>query len=65
MADAFFGFLAGTGFAEVAFLVDGGLTEAALVVVDLADLDLLEAVVGLADSGLAASVLDSASRRCT
>lgn len=52
------------GFAEAPFLVDGDLAEAVLVVVDLADFDLLATVAGLADSGLD-SVLGSASRRWT
>ena len=68
MADAFFDFPAEADFAEVVFLGDGDLAEAVLilvlVVVDLADFDLLATVAGLADSGLD-PVLDSASRRWT
>jgi hypothetical protein len=63
-ADVFFGFPPETDFAEAAFLVDGDLAEAVLVVVDLADFGLLAVVATLADSGLD-SALGSESRRWT
>ena len=60
--EIFFDLLAITDFAAAAFLVDGDLAEVVLVLVYLADFDLLVAATGLGDSGFD-SVFNSASRR--